>query len=70
MENPTIEERQRDRLGDELIWHAEGIARETNSKVSQVRYWVRTGKIPVSRLAGGREYFTTRKALRKIFNVI
>jgi hypothetical protein len=68
MDSPTIEERQ-DGLGDDLVWGAKGIAKETKSGIHRARYWVRTGKVPVSRLPGSREYFTTRKVLRKIFNV-
>jgi hypothetical protein len=55
------------RIGDDLIWNAGGIAKEINSSIHKVRYLVRTGKVPVSRLPGSREYFTTRRALRKVF---
>ena len=57
-------------IGDEIVWGAKGIAKETKSSESKARYWVRTKKVPVSRLPGGREYFTTRKILRKVFNVV
>ena len=68
MDTSNIEARQ-DRLGDELIWHAEGIAAELDVSVHRARYLVRTKKVPGSRLPGSREYFTTRRALRKAFKL-
>jgi hypothetical protein len=64
----TIEERQ-DRVGAGLVWHAEGIAAELDISVHRARYLIRSGKIPVTRLPGSREFFTTKRVLRKIFDV-
>jgi hypothetical protein len=65
---PTIEERQ-ERLGDDLVWGAHGIAEELRVSIHKARYLVRTGKVQVSRPPDGREYFTTKKVLRKTFSV-
>jgi hypothetical protein len=63
----TIEER--DRVGAGLVWHAEGIAAELDISVHRARYLIRSGKIPVTRLPGSREFFTTKKVLRKTFSL-
>ncbi len=62
----------RPRIGDELVWGALGIAEETkrpNEKLenalNRVRYLIRTGRIRVTRLPGGRRFFTTKAALAK-----
>jgi hypothetical protein len=62
----------RPRIGDELIWGAKGIAEEIKNPdqkiedaIHRVRYLVRTKRVRVSRPPGGREYFTTKKALRE-----
>jgi hypothetical protein len=66
MDIPTIEERQ-ERLGDDLVWGANGIAEELRVSIHKARYLVHTGKMQVSRSPGSREYFTTIRALRKVF---
>ena len=66
MENPNIDERQAP-LGQDLIWGVRAIADELRIPVSRARWLIRSNKIPVTRLPGGRQLFTTRKALRRTF---
>jgi hypothetical protein len=65
MEIPTIEERQ-DRLGDDLVWGANGIAAELDVSIHRARYLIRTGKLPITRISE-RHIVASRKALRKAF---
>ena len=66
MDHPTIDERQAP-LGEDIVWGAQGIADELRIPVTRARWLIRSNKIPVTRLPGGRQLFTTRKALRKAF---
>jgi hypothetical protein len=65
MDNPNIEERQ-DRLGDDLVWGAEGIAVELDVSIHRARYLIRSGKIPITRISE-RHIVASRRALRKAF---
>jgi hypothetical protein len=56
-------------IGEDIVWGAKGIAKETKGSESQARYWVRTGKVRVGRLPNGREYFTTKQELRRTFTL-
>jgi hypothetical protein len=66
MENPDIDERQAP-LGQDVIWGARGVANELRIPVTRARWLIRARRIPVTRLPGGRQLFTTRKALQKAF---
>jgi hypothetical protein len=66
MDNLDIDERQAP-LGEDIVWGAQGIADELRIPVTRARWLIRSHKIPVTRLPGGRQLFTTRKALRKAF---
>jgi hypothetical protein len=65
MDTPTIEGRQ-DRLGDDLVWGADGIALELNVSIHRARYLIRTGKVPVTRISE-RHIVASRRGLRKAF---
>jgi hypothetical protein len=65
MNTPTIEEPQ-DRLGDDLVWGADGIALELNVSIHRARYLIRTGKVPVTRISE-RHIVASRRGLRKAF---
>lgn len=66
MDNLNIDERQAP-LGEDIVWGAQGIADELRISVTRARWLIRSRKIPVMRLPGGRQMFTTRKLLRKAF---
>ena len=66
MDNLNIDDRQAP-LGTDIIWGAQGVADELRISITRARWLIRSNKIPVTRLPGGRQLFTTRKALRKAF---
>ena len=68
MDYPTIEEKQ-GKLGDDLVWGAEGIATELDVSIHRARYLIRTGKLPVTRISE-RHIVASRRALRKAFKNI
>jgi hypothetical protein len=68
MDNLTIEERQ-DRLGDDLVWGANGIAAALDVSIHRARYLIRSGKIPVTRISE-RHIVASRKALRRAFKSV
>jgi hypothetical protein len=65
MHTPIIEERQ-DRLGDDLVWGAEGIAAELDISVHRARYLIRKKFLPTTRISE-RHIVASRKALRRVF---
>jgi len=66
MNNLDIDDRQAP-LGEDLLWGVQAIASELRIPVTRARWLIRSNKIPVTRLPGGRQLFTTRDALRKAF---
>jgi hypothetical protein len=68
MDNPIIEEKQA-KLGEDLVWGAEGIATELHVSIHRARYLIRTGKLPITRISE-RHIVASRKALRKAFKSI
>jgi hypothetical protein len=68
MDIPTIEERQ-DRLGDDLVWGANGIAAELDVLIHRARYLIRKKLLPVTRISE-RHIVASRRALRKAFKMI
>jgi hypothetical protein len=68
MDNPIIEEKQA-KLGEDLVWGAEGIATELDVSIHRARYLIRTGKLPITRISE-RHIVASRKALRKAFKSI
>jgi hypothetical protein len=50
MDTPIIEERQA-KLGEDLVWGAEGIATELDVSIHRARYLIRTGKLPITRIS-------------------
>jgi orotate phosphoribosyltransferase-like protein len=68
MDIPTIEERQ-DRLGDDLVWGANGIADELNVSIHRARYLIRKKLLPVTWISE-RHIVASRRALRKAFKSI
>jgi hypothetical protein len=65
MDTPIIEERQA-KLGEDLVWGAEGIATELDVSIHRARYLIRTGKLPITRISE-RHIVASRKALRRAF---
>jgi hypothetical protein len=57
---------QTDRPGLDLVWKAEGIAREINQTPRQVYHLLSTGAIKSARQVGGR-WCADRNALRREF---
>jgi hypothetical protein len=68
MDNSTIEEKQA-KLGEDLVWGAEGIATELDVSIHRARYLIRTKKLPVTRISE-RHIVASRRALRKAFQSI
>jgi hypothetical protein len=68
MDNSPIEERQ-DRLGDDLVWGAEGIAVELDISIHRARYLIRKKFLPTTRISE-RHIVASRRALRKAFKSI
>jgi hypothetical protein len=68
MENSPIEERQ-DRLGEDLVWGAEGIAIELDISIHRARYLIRKNFLPTTRISE-RHIVASRRALRKAFRSI
>lgn len=66
MDNSNIDE-QPASLGQDVVWGAQGIADELHIPVTRARWLIRARRIPVTRLPGGRQLFTTRQALKKAF---
>jgi hypothetical protein len=56
MDTPIIEERQA-KLGEDLVWGAEGIAAELDVSIHRARYLIRKKVLPVT-------YITERIAMR------
>ncbi len=57
-------------LADDICWGVEDIAKEINAPVNRTRWLIRSKRIPVFRLPGGRQILASRKALRKAFKSI
>jgi hypothetical protein len=68
MDNPTIKDRQ-DRLGDDLVWGANGIAAELDVSIHRARYLIRKKLLPVTRISE-RHVVASRRALQKAFKSI
>jgi hypothetical protein len=66
--DPITEERQ-DRLGDDLVWGAEGIAIELDISIHRARYLIRKKFLPTTRISE-RHIVASRRALRKAFKSI
>jgi hypothetical protein len=65
MDTPIIEERQ-GKLGEDLVWGAEGIATELDVSIHRARYLIRKKLLPITRISE-RHIVASRKALRKAF---
>jgi hypothetical protein len=65
MDTPIIEERQA-KLGEDLVWGAEGIAAELDVSIHRARYLIRKKVLPVTYITE-RHIVASRKALRKAF---
>jgi hypothetical protein len=66
MSDNLILEQNPARLGDDLVWGADGIAAELDVSIHRARYLIRTGKLPVTRISE-RHIVASRKALQKAF---
>jgi hypothetical protein len=69
MSDNLILEQKPARLGDDLVWGADGIATELDVSIHRARYLIRSGKIPVTRISE-RHIVASRKALHRAFKSI
>jgi hypothetical protein len=68
MDNSPIEERQ-GKLGEDLVWGAEGIAGELDISIHRARYLIRKNLLPITRISE-RHIVASRRALRRAFKSV